>query len=93
MAVTSSSVPSSTDVGSVLGLLSSLIERLNSTMEIVNKKGTKLDDKLYSKFGGLERRMDQMIGFHQIRLDKHDVELASQRQLLEDLRTEIILLR
>ena len=37
--------------------------------------------------------MDQIIVFHQIRLEKHDVELASQRQLLEDLRTEIPLLK
>ena len=78
---------------SVLGVLSSLVERLNSTMETVNKMDTKLDAKLDTKFGGLERRMDQMIGFHQFQLDKHDVELASQRQLLEDLRTEITLLR
>ena len=74
-------------------LLSSLVERLNSTKEIVSKMDSKLDAKLDTKFGGLERRMDHMIGFHQLRLDKHDVELASQRQLLEDLRTEITLLR
>ena len=37
--------------------------------------------------------MDQMIGIHQGRLDKHDAELASQRQLLEDLRSEIGSLR
>ena len=49
--------------------------------------------KLDTKFSGLERRMDQMIGLHQIRFDKHDAELASQRQLLEDLRAEITLLR
>ena len=54
---------------------------------------TKLDAKLDAKFDGLERRMDQMIGRHQMRLDKHDAELASQRHLLEDLRTEITLLR
>ena len=89
MAVTFSSGSSSTDVGSVLGVLSSVVERLNCTMETVNKMDAKLD----TKFGGLERRMDQLIGFHQVRLDKHDVELASQRQLLEDLRTEITLLR
>ena len=75
----------------VTELLSSLIEQLNKTMETVNKMDTKLDAKLDAKFDGLERRMDQMIGLHQIRLDKHDA--ASQRQLLEDLRTEITLLR
>ena len=78
---------------SVLELLSSLIERLNKTMKTVNKMDTKLDAKLDTKFGGLERRMDQMIGLRQIRLDKHDAGLASQRQLLVDLRTEITLLR
>ena len=106
MAVTPSSGSSSTDVDirasskrgflgveSVLELLSSLIERLNETMETVNKMDTKLDAKLDTKFGGLERRMDQMIRLHQIGLDKHDAELASQRQLLQDLRTEITLLR
>ena len=48
---------------------------------------------LEKKFDGLERRMDQVLGVHQTRLDKHDAELASQRQLLEDLKTEITLLR
>ena len=37
--------------------------------------------------------MDQVMGVHQVRLDKHDAELESQRQLLEDLRSEIRLFR
>ena len=37
--------------------------------------------------------MDQVMGVHQVRLDKHDAELESQRQLLEELSSEIRLLR
>ena len=81
------------DVKSDPGLLSSLIEQLNKTMETVNKMDAKLDAKPDAKFDGSERRMDQMTGLHQFRLDKLDAELASQRQLLEDLRTDITLLR
>ena len=54
---------------------------------------TKLDAKLDTKFEGLERRMDPMMGIHEGRLDKHDAESASQTQLLEDLRIEVSSLR
>ena len=37
--------------------------------------------------------MDQVLGRHQTRLDKHDAELDSQRQSLEDLKMEVSLLR
>ena len=74
-------------------MLSSLIEQLNKTMETVNRMDAELDAKLDAKFDGSERRMDQMTGLHQFLLDKLDAELASQRQLLEDLRTDITLLR
>ena len=36
-----------------------------------------------------ERRIEQVLGLHQTRLDKHDAELSAQRRLLEDLRSEI----
>ena len=36
-----------------------------------------------------ERGIEQVLGLHQVRLDKHDVELSAQRRLLEDLRSEI----
>ena len=36
-----------------------------------------------------ERRIEQVLGQHQVRLDKHDVELSAQRRLLEDLQSEI----
>ena len=37
--------------------------------------------------------MEQVLGIHQTRLDKHDPEPESQRQSLEDLKTEVSLLR
>ena len=52
-----------------------------------------INANLDTKLTGLERRMDQVVGIHQVRLDKHDAELDSQRQLLEELRSEIRLLR
>ena len=39
------------------------------------------------------QKTDQSLGLHQTRLDKHDAELDSQRLLLEDLETEVSLLR
>ena len=67
--------------------LSTLLDRLNKNLD------AKLDVTLDKKFDGLERRMDQVIGVHQTRLDKHDAELASQRQFLEHLKTEVSLLQ
>ena len=52
-----------------------------------------INANLDTKLTGLERRMDQVMGIHQVRLDKHDAELGSQRQLLEKLRSEIRLLK
>ena len=52
-----------------------------------------INANLDAKLNGLERRMDQVMGIHQVRLDKHDAELGSHRQLLEELRSEIRLLR
>ena len=75
------------DVESDLEWLSTLLDRLNKSPD------ANLDATLDKKFDGLEGRMDQVLGVHQIRLDKHDAGLASQRQLLEDLKKEIILLR
>ena len=49
--------------------------------------------RMDTKFGRFERKIDQVLGLHQTRLDKHVTELASQRQLLEDLLTEVSLLR
>ena len=49
--------------------------------------------KLDSKHDGFERKIDQVLKLHQTRLDTHDAELDSQRQLLEDLKTEVSLLR
>ena len=46
-----------------------------------------------AKLDGFERKMDQVLVLHQTRLDKHDAELDSQRQSLEDLKTEVSLLR
>ena len=46
-----------------------------------------------AKLDGFERKMDQVLGLHQTRLDKHDAQLESQRQSLEDLKTEVSLLR
>ena len=50
-------------------------------------------ERMDTKFGRFERKVDQVLGLHQTRLDKHVTELASQRQLLEDLLTEVSLLR
>ena len=52
-----------------------------------------LGRKLDTKLDGFERKIDQVLGLHQTRLDKHDAERNSQRQLLEDLKTEVSLLR
>ena len=52
-----------------------------------------LDSKLDAELDGFEWKLDQALGLHQTRLDKHDAEPDSQRQLLEDLKTEIFLLR
>ena len=52
-----------------------------------------INANLDTKLTGLERTMDQVMCIHQVRLDKHDAELESQRQLLEELRLEIRLLR
>ena len=50
-------------------------------------------DRMDQRLDANERRIEQVLGLHQTRLDKHDAELSSQRQLLEDLRSEIGLLR
>ena len=52
-----------------------------------------LDSKLDTKVDGFERTIGQVFGLHQTLLDIHDAELDSQRQLLEDLKTEVSLLR
>ena len=44
--------------------------------------------KLDTKLDGFERKIDQVIGFHQSWLDKHDAELDSLRQLLENPQNE-----
>ena len=41
----------------------------------------------------MSEELNMVLGLRQARLDKHDAELCSQRQLLEDLRSEISLLR
>ena len=52
-----------------------------------------LDSTLVTKLDGFERKIDQVLGLHQTRFDKHEAELDSQRQLLEDLKTAVSLLR
>ena len=74
------------DVESDPGLLSSY-----KTVDTVNKMDTKLDAKLDTKFEGLEDGSDDWgppdpVGHAR-------AELASQRQLLEDLRSEVSSLR
>ena len=52
-----------------------------------------LDRKLDTKLDGFDPKIDQVLGLHQTLLDKHDGELESHRQLLENLKTEVSLLR
>ena len=52
-----------------------------------------INTNLVTTLNGFERKIDQVLGIHQVRLDKHDAKLGSQRQLLEDLESEIGLLR
>ena len=61
-------------------------DRLNKNLD------AKSDVTLDKKFDGVERRMEQVLGVHQTSLDKHDAELASQRQFLEYLKTEVSVL-
>ena len=52
-----------------------------------------INTNLVTTLNGFERKIEQVLGIPQVRLDKHDAELGSQRQLLEDLKSEIGLLR
>ena len=66
--------------------VASLMERMDQRLDanerrIEHRKDERLDTN--------ERRIEQVLGLHQTRLDKHDVELSAQRRLLEDLRSEI----
>ena len=45
------------------------------------------------RLGANQRRIEQVLGLHQTRLETHKAELSSQRRLLEDLRSEIDLFR
>ena len=75
------------------GLLSFLLEQLKQTVETSNEMDIKLDAKLDTKFGGLERRMDQML--ESTRVDWTNTMLSWPREdnLLEDVRSEIGSLR
>ena len=46
-------------------------------------------ERMDQRLDANERRIEQVLGLHQTRLDKHDAELSSQRRLLEDRRSEI----
>ena len=61
-------------------LLSALSQMLDCKLDGLKREmDLGLDTKLDTKFDGWERRMDQVLGLHQVRLDKHDTELQAQR--------------
>ena len=66
--------------------VSALMERMDQRLDANERRiELRMDERLDTN----ERRIEQVLGLHQTRLDKHDVELSAQRRLLEDLRSEI----
>ena len=70
--------------------LESFFDRVDQRL---HANGRRIESQMNERLGTNERRIEQVLGLHQARLDKHDAELGSQRQLLEDLSTEINFLR
>ena len=66
--------------------VSAFMERMDQRLDANERRiELRMDETLDTN----ERRLEQVLGLHQTRLDKHDVELSAQRRLLEDLRSEI----
>ena len=66
--------------------VASLMERMDQRLDANERR---IEHRMDERLDTNERRIEQVLGLHQTRLDKHDVELSAQRRLLENLRSEI----